>query len=281
MKKEFDMSVLAIPRYTVTLPSTGEKIQLRTMLTKEHKALLIANESDDKIDAIEQCLENCIVSDIDMKDLTVGDAEYLFIQMYINSNGVDTIQAKYNCCAPKLEEENKSDETETELELDPDDIFNKIVAQSDEEALKEMLTPTTTGLCGTEILVDIDLSKTFVPEFKGDNLIKANENVVIKLKHPTIQVFENNDPSKAEELFNIAVECIDEIHVNDTVFTKSELKEQNKLVPILGELDTKTYKKIVDFIDNVPRITTYVDVICPVCGNKEKVTLKGIEDFFI
>ncbi|WOL24858.1 baseplate hub assembly catalyst [Vibrio phage PG216] len=281
MTKAFDISVLAAPQYTVKLPSTGEEIKLRAMLAKEHKALLIANESDEKIDAIEQCLENCIVSDIKMDDLTVGDSEYLFLHMYMNSNGVTNIQAEYNCCAPKSEEElQKLSEEEAELAKSADDIFAEIMNQSNEEAIEAVFAPEK-HLCGERIRTNIDLKAAFVPEFTGEDTVRVNPKVVIKLQHPTIRVYENNDPNTPQGLFNIAVESIKEVHVGDTVYTKEELEEQGQLVNIMGELDTAAFKKVQTFVDSVPRITTYVDVKCPKCGNHEKVTLRGIEDFFV
>lgn len=282
--KAFDISVLAAPQYTVKLPSSGETIKLRTMLAKEHKALLIANESDEKIDAIEQCLENCIVSDIKMEDLTVGDAEYLFMHMYMNSNGVTEIQAEYNCCAEKsadelkqLEEEEKESPTD---DKSADDLFAEIIAQSDEEAIDAVFQPEK-HLCGEKITANIDLKTAFVPDFKGETTVRVNDSVVIQLQHPTIRVYENNDPNTPQGLFNIAVESIKEVHVGSAVYTKEELVEQGQLINIMGELDTVSFKKVQEFVDSVPRVTTYIDVKCPKCGNAEKVTLRGIEDFFV
>ncbi|URQ03530.1 hypothetical protein PVA23_153 [Vibrio phage PVA23] len=282
MTKPFDLSVLAAPQYTVKLPSTGEEIKLRAMLAKEHKTLLIANESDEKVDAIEQCLENCIVSDIKMEDLTVGDAEYLFMHMYMNSNGVTEIQAEYNCCADKPEEELKQldAQEEAELEKSADDLFAEIVNQSNEEAIESVFAPDK-RLCGERITANIDLNAAFVPAFTGEDTVRVNKQVLIKLQHPNIRVYENNDPNTPEGLFNIAVESIKEVHVGDTVYSKEELAAQGQLINIMGELDTAAFKKVQTFVDAVPRITTYVDVKCPKCGNAEKVTLRGIEDFFV
>ncbi len=282
MTKTFDINVLAAPQYSVKLPSTGEEVKLRAMLAKEHKALLIANESDEKIDAIEQALSNCIVSDIKMEDLTVGDAEFLFMHMYMNSNGVTEIQAEYNCCAEKTEteEEQLSAEEEAELEKSADDLFAEIVNQTDEEAIEKVFAPDK-SLCGEKITAHIDLNKAYVPEFKGETLIKVNSQVVISLQHPHIKVYEDNNPNEPQGLFNIAVAAIHEVHVGETVYTKQELADQGKLIDIMGELDTNAFSKVQKFVDNVPRLTTHIDVKCPKCGNHEKVTLKGIEDFFV
>lgn len=286
MTKQFDLSVLATPLYTVTLPSSGEEIKLRTLLTKEHKALLIAHESGNGIDAIEQVLKSCVVSDISIPDLSVGDAEYLFLQMYVNSVGNEQINAEYHCAAPKSKEEiqllleKRNEEVES---VGDDDIFAEIMSQPDmspEDALDDILSPDEMT-CGTRIRCQIDLKHAFVPEFKGNDVVKVNDVVHIKLKHPSIKVWEKHDPKTAEGLFNLAAEAIYEVYVGDNVFTKRELIEQDKLIPIMEELDNISFTKVKTFIDDTPRLTAFVDVICPTCGNSEKVMLSGIEDFFV
>ncbi|AUR86063.1 baseplate protein [Vibrio phage 1.081.O._10N.286.52.C2] len=282
MTKAFDISVLAAPQYSVKLPSSGAEVKLRAMLAKEHKALLIANESEEKVDAIEQCLKNCIVSDINIEDLTVGDAEYLFVHMYMNSNGVNSIQAEYNCCAERPAEElEEMRAAEAELpEKTADDLFAEIVAQSDHEAIEAVFAPSS-ELCGTKIVANIDLRSAFVPSFSGETSVQVNAHVVIDLQHPGIRVYENNDPNTPQGLFDIAVESIKSVHVGDATYTKEELEAQNQLVDIMGELDTAAFKKVQTFVDSVPRVTSVIDVKCPKCGNTEKVVLRGIEDFFV
>lgn len=280
-KPAFDINVMASPHYSITLPSTGKKVKMRALLTKEHKALLIANESGDKIDAIEQCLNNCLITEVNTRELPIGDSEYLFLQMYINSNGTDAINANYHCAAPVENTEEESTEQEVPTE---DDFFKNIVEQSKDMSPDEMIEETFKpgdDICGTAISANIDLSTAFVPEYTGDYKVKVNDDITILLEHPNISHFEENDPATGEGLFNLAVASIKEIYHGETTYSRQELDEQGVLGDILDQMETKTFKKIQKFIDDVPRLCCYVDVVCPTCGNTEKIMLRGIEDFFV
>ena len=72
------------PTFMTTIPSLKKKIKFRQFVVKEEKILLIAQESkDDKqiLDAVRQVINNCIISDVDVNDLTLFDIEYLLIQL--------------------------------------------------------------------------------------------------------------------------------------------------------------------------------------------------------
>ena len=76
------------PKYQLTLPSTGEKIDYRPFLVKEQKVLIVAMESQDQqmiMDAITQNLKNCILSRIKIDDLSLFDIEYIFLQIRARS----------------------------------------------------------------------------------------------------------------------------------------------------------------------------------------------------
>lgn len=296
--KKFDINVLHTPHYTCKLPSTGAVIKMRTLLTKEHKALLIAQESDQKVDAIEQCLKACIITDIDINELPVADAEYLFLTMYTNSNAEHTIMAEYTCQRKKsdeeLEEMKKPLPTLPEdSELDDIDIeeFEAIMASQNnadvfskvstpEEVIDVMLKPSD-YVCGEHIKSLIRLDNAFVPTFDGSDTVVINDQVTIKLKHPNIKHFEDNDPTTAEGLFNLASESIFEVYVGDVVYTYKELRDQEMLIPIMDEISANSFVEIKDFIDKTPRLSVFVDVKCPKCHSEEKVLLRGIDDFFV
>src|SRR5581483_12051265 len=78
------------PIFRTILPSTGQEIQFQPFSVKEEKFLLIAEMSNDLRDtatAICQIIQNCIVSDIPIENLTMFDMEYLFLQLRSKSIG--------------------------------------------------------------------------------------------------------------------------------------------------------------------------------------------------
>ena len=88
-----------VPVYEIKLPSTGEFIKFRPFTVKEEKLFLMAYESDDakySVDTIIQVLNNCIISDIDIKDLPTFDIEYLFLNIRGKSVG-ETAEVLITC----------------------------------------------------------------------------------------------------------------------------------------------------------------------------------------
>ena len=90
---------IAVPEYSLTLPSTGEEIKYRPFLVKEEKILLIAMESEEEnqiVNATINVIKNCIFSDIDVDELPIFDIEYIFLWLRGKAKG-EKIDLKYNC----------------------------------------------------------------------------------------------------------------------------------------------------------------------------------------
>jgi len=90
---------IAVPEYSLTLPSTGEELKYRPFLVKEEKLLLIAMESEDEIQiaaATKNVIKNCIFEDINVDKLPVFDIEYIFLWLRARSKG-EVIELKYKC----------------------------------------------------------------------------------------------------------------------------------------------------------------------------------------
>jgi hypothetical protein len=83
---------LTRPEYTTTIPSTNKKIKYHPFTVREEKVLMLAAEGGDQdeiINAVTNCLQNCISSpsDIDIESLALFDIEYLFLKTRSKSVG--------------------------------------------------------------------------------------------------------------------------------------------------------------------------------------------------
>jgi len=86
---------MALPKlktqtYTLTLPSTGEKLKFRPFLMKEQKILMIAQESEeeDQIqDAIADVVRICCFDKVDPWTCPAFDLEYIFVKLRGKSVG--------------------------------------------------------------------------------------------------------------------------------------------------------------------------------------------------
>jgi len=93
------LPVIAVPKYQLTVPSTGKQIDYRPFLVKEEKILLIAMESDDEVHmttAIKDIIGNCVYDDLDVKHMPMFDIEYIFLQLRAKSKG-EVIDLSFEC----------------------------------------------------------------------------------------------------------------------------------------------------------------------------------------
>lgn len=81
--KLVDMLTSELPEYSVRLPSKETPLSFRPFLVKEEKALLIVAEEGNEKDiilAIKNIIDSCY-RDLDLSDISLGEAEYLFVKL--------------------------------------------------------------------------------------------------------------------------------------------------------------------------------------------------------
>lgn len=81
---------LALAKFELTLPSSGETVEYRPFLVKEEKILLTAQstgETSDVLRAVEQIIDNCTFNKLQVKSLPMFDLEYVFIKLRSKSIG--------------------------------------------------------------------------------------------------------------------------------------------------------------------------------------------------
>ena len=101
-----------VPKYEMTVPSTGEVVKYRPFLVKEQKVLLVAFESKDSkqilnsmLDSISSCVPN-----IKLDSLATFDVDYMFTQVRSKSVG-ETSRILHAC-------QNCNEENEVKVRLD-------------------------------------------------------------------------------------------------------------------------------------------------------------------
>lgn len=110
-------------KYEMTLPVSGIKHRYRPYLVKEEKALLMANESEERSAmaiAMRDTLESC-VEGADVGNMALADVEYAFSQVRARSAGETVIVREVKCehCgAPHRASINLLDATITDTEFE-------------------------------------------------------------------------------------------------------------------------------------------------------------------
>jgi hypothetical protein len=231
-----------VPRYTVELPSTGAKLNMRPYLVKEEKVLMIALESNDP-EQITQAVRNIIKScyELDTLDnLTVFDIEMLFLQLRAKSVG-EEMNIQIKC---------KTEECGT---------MNPISVNID----------------------DVVISKP-EKEMSDTIILDKKQGVGIKMKYPSVDTIGRINPEKfnsVEGIMDLIIECIDSIFDDDNVFdAKNETKED--LEEFIESLSSEQFKLVQAFFQDTPAVSYYTEFTCNKCKTVNEVELKGLNSFF-
>ena len=109
------------PKYELTVPSTGEKVEYRPYLVKEEKILMLAMESKDQnqmIRALRDVIAGCTDGKIQVDNLAMFDLEYVFLKIRSKSVGeTSKIGIKCTSCEAKNELEINLEEIEVQGEV--------------------------------------------------------------------------------------------------------------------------------------------------------------------
>lgn len=230
------------PLFSVVIPSTKKKTMMRPLLVKEEKILLMAKEGQDNNSII------LAVKQVVNNCLVSGDIDINKLTMF----DIDYLF----------------------IVLRSNSVDNKIkVLFTDEDDEKEKIY---------EFEVDLNDVKVKFPD-KIENVIKIGKDSGLKMKYPEAAVFESEIIAKATTAEKIAEElilaCFESYFEGEKVYnfkdsTRAEAEE------FIDNLDTKVYKKVVDFFDSIP--TIHYEIKYTDQQGKEKTrTLNKLQDFFI
>ena len=192
---------LNIPTHRLTLPSTGDEVKFRPFLVKEQKLLLMAQQSDDEketIDNMIQMIENC--TSLNVTNLPVFDVEYLFLKIRAKSVG-DIIQLNLLCPDDEVTYANVSlDLNDVEVQIDEthkkiiditddvkmimkypqiSDVKLNNVSQTETESVFEILKKCILEVHnGDEIINSIDMKTEEISDFVDSLNTEQFENVM-------------------------------------------------------------------------------------------------------
>ena len=238
-----------VPVFSINLISTGKEVKFRPFTVKEEKLFLMANESNDLktvVDTTKQVLNNCIISDIDVDKLPVFDIEYLFLNIRARSVG-EVINLNYKC---------------------NNDIKNE---EGDD-----------THKCNHTVRIDVNILDIKPKnDVKQDTKIQITDKVGMVMKYPnfdTIQKYGNGN--QADIIMKLTADCIEYIYDDDQIYYAKDTPEE-ELIDFIEGMQSKDLEKIKNFFDNMPKISKDLDFKCDKCQYEEKITVEGLESFFV
>lgn len=84
------LPIIEVPKYSVTIPSTGDNVVFRPYLVKEEKILMIAMESENQeqvLRAVKEIIAACTFNKVNVETLAMFDLEYVFLNLRAKSVG--------------------------------------------------------------------------------------------------------------------------------------------------------------------------------------------------
>lgn len=113
------------------------------------------------------------------------------------------------------------------------------------------------------------------------NKIKLTEDTILEMRCPTYSDIEKMQEKKTdtERLFTLVSLCVDKIHTPTQTFTSKEVGI-NDVTEFIESLTQSQFKKISEFFETMPQLVKEVKFNCKKCGHENKITLKGVADFF-
>lgn len=163
-------------------------------------------------------------------------------------------------------------------------LFLNVRSKSVGETVEVNVTCPDDGETKVEMEIEIDSIK--VHKTRGHkNIIKLDDNLMMKLKYPSLDQFiENNfevsgTNSEVNQSLSMITSCIDMIYNEEESWeaadcTKKELDE------FVEQLNTKQFKEIEKFFTTMPKLSHKIKVKNPNTGVESEVVLEGLASFF-
>jgi hypothetical protein len=238
-----------VPIYELTLPLTNKLIRFRPFLVKEEKILLMAMESDENdsiLLAVKQIITNCCLDEISVDDLPITDIEFLFLNLRARSVN-EIVELPYKC-------------------------NNKVTVNGEEKE------------CGSIVNLEMNLLEIHpdVHEKKIDKIV-LDEKIGLLIRYPSFKIVEEAqkaEGTEVEKLMNVLVGCIDGIYTEETIYYSKDVPKK-ELLEFIENLTREQFNKIQEFFESMPKIKKEVDFECEKCGYHEKITVEGLQSFFV
>ena len=130
-----------------------------------------------------------------------------------------------------------------------------------------------------EISVKIDDINVTVP--KVENIIQLTDSISLKLKWPNYKSLTDieQNGTVTDQTFDMVIKCMDSILTEEEQMSFSDYSKE-EILEFIDGLTQAQFKKIKDYISQMPRLRHDIDFGCVACGEENKYTLEGIQDFF-
>ena len=232
---------LTTPTYELEIPSTDAKIKYRPFLVKEEKILMMAMESKENAD-ITQAVKDIVL------ECTFNKVDISNMPMF-----------------------------------DVEYIFLQIRSKSVGEVSKLKLLCPDDGKTYAEVELNLNEVKVQVGD-DHTNKIELDKGMGMIMTYPTIDSFADSGIKdiNAGNMLDVISGCIMQIYEEDgkkTYDPKDQTKKE--LTDFIEQLNTKQFREVQKFFDTMPKLKHEITVKNPKTKKESKITLTGLNDFFV
>ena len=130
--------------------------------------------------------------------------------------------------------------------------------------------------------VEIDLNDIKVNFPEGhSNKIELTDTVGILMRYPQFNLVRiSTEGSETEYIFRMIKECINTVYDGDAVFERSDFTDKD-LDTFLDSLTSDHFKQLQGFFETMPKLTHDVKFKNPKTKKQNKMTLEGMQSFFV
>lgn len=230
-----------LPTYTTELPSTGKSIKFKPFQVREEKALLLAQQSDDKgimADTLKDVVKHCVIDNIDVESLAMFDLEYLLLQIRAKSIG-EIVSLIFSC--------DVCDDKKAKVKINFD--LTQLQVKKDPNHTNRIKLFGTTGV---------------VLKYPDVNAISQ---------------FDRLGDDDIDGIFDLIIGSIDYVYSDDEFFYAKDQTKQ-ELHEFIDNLTQVQFQELVKFFETMPKLRQDVTYTCPVCNLAHNKYIEGIDSFF-
>ncbi len=235
------LPIVAAPEFEATIPSTGQKIFFRPFLVKEEKSLYMALEGGEQNEIV-NAVTNVLTSCI-KSDVDVSKLSYFDIEYLFL----------------KLRSKSVGEEVTLRFRHGGNDPECKHV---------------------TEVVVNLDDVELQKDEDHTDKVM-VTDSIGVKLKYPTLDTAKNAsnlDMKNIGTVFEFIADSIEYVFDQENIYEDSTREERREWVESLNQ---SQFEKITGFFNTMPKLSKDIEYKCEACGKDEKITIEGLQGFFV
>ncbi len=163
-------------------------------------------------------------------------------------------------------------------------IFLNIRAKSVGEVAKLKVLCPDDNQTYADVEVDLTEINVQVDDKHNNNIvIDENKKIGMIMKYPTLGSIDTemkiDQKVSAKVLFDIIAKSIYQVYEGDKVFNATDYTK-DEMTNFIESLDSKTFLKVQEFYDTMPKLMHEIEVENPKTKVKSKVVLQGLTDFF-